>query len=344
MEEDHKLFEVAIPGLDTPLPMEFYFGEDFQYKQDFIQTLSTNGAFIVRDQADITPLTFQIACADNRLYLDHSENRFIRRKTLKVPVLDTEFFTEIGYNLSRLTNVSPKDIAMLYPGDLDPIIYSEKFLNGTIYSISWLKESLLRKRLQNKSKYKIVDHTYSCNERLKGNSEHFNEAEALFCIKNALWECQRLRCQRNLDSLSLHCSGRSHKDIERFLRRILFQKRDNFKGCQGPFIKLEFKGCIERFLEPYGLLICSLEHSKLLYPTQTQTRDDITERLDFRLPNIPKNRCPSDNSLQMEEISESSEESQSRSSIATLNKRDRYPDESSVNLASIVDLDSIDDD
>lgn len=76
-------------------------------------------------------------------------------------MLDPEFFTEIGYDLYRSTSVPPKDMVMLYPGDLDPIIYSENFLNGTIYSISWLKESLLRKRLLNKAKYKIVDLTYS---------------------------------------------------------------------------------------------------------------------------------------------------------------------------------------
>lgn len=46
----------------------------------------------------------------------------------------------------------------------------------------------------------------------------------------------------------------------------------------------------------------------------------------------------------MEEISDSNEESLSGSSITTPNQRDKYPDEHPVYLASIVNLDSIDDD
>ncbi|CAI2374337.1 unnamed protein product [Moneuplotes crassus] len=172
-----KLFEECIPGLEVPVPMQFHIPENFQYKAKFIDLIEQNGGFVIRRPGQMNPLVIQIVCADRRLQYCNQV----------VEVLDQDFFVQTTDELSNKVTGQKLMRYLSVPSESKEY-YKETFYKGQLYSISWLKESLLKNELQKKHRYWTLNIFDSTKRTLCKSKKNFSVSELIHMLKITYWE------------------------------------------------------------------------------------------------------------------------------------------------------------
>ncbi|CAI2372289.1 unnamed protein product [Moneuplotes crassus] len=180
------LFQYKVPGLKNPLQYQFYFGESFKYQNQLVELIRKHGGAVLTDDLFVNCLTIQITCQDRR-----REELNYRQE----PLFDEEF--KKLFSLKDKEEDIQSDIWLINQAKHSDSYYEQKFYNGPLYSINWIKESLLRGKIQNQEKYFVKQVYQSLRTKIEEenltikNLASYSPNQVLFIFQYVYWRSMK---------------------------------------------------------------------------------------------------------------------------------------------------------